>query len=163
PPPRAAHRAHQGGDHPPRSRARRGLFADALLLRARRRAGVRALRRVRPSAQGLRRGRRPRPDPGCIMTSRERPSAGEYGRELERGAAERLGAASPREGAVSMRLGERLVQDGLVKPEDVDAALQAQVLYGRRLGTNLVELGFLDEDQLGAALARHLDAPLADA
>lgn len=62
-----------------------------------------------------------------------------------------------------MRLGERLVQDGLVKPEDVDAALQAQVLYGRRLGTNLVELGFLDEDQLGAALARHLDAPLADA
>ena len=61
-----------------------------------------------------------------------------------------------------MKLGERLIKDGLCKPEDIDAALQAQVLYGRRLGTNLVELGFIDEERLAAALAEHLDAPAAD-
>jgi hypothetical protein len=62
-----------------------------------------------------------------------------------------------------VKLGERLVRAGWVTREDVDAALQAQVLYGRRLGTNLVELGLIDEDRLGEALSEHLGAPAAGA
>src|SRR5215475_2613788 len=61
-----------------------------------------------------------------------------------------------------MKLGERLVASGLVTPEQVEAALQAQVLYGRRLGTNLLEAGAIDEEHLGAALAEHLGVPYAD-
>jgi type II secretion system (T2SS) protein E len=61
-----------------------------------------------------------------------------------------------------MKLGERLVAAGLVTREQVDAALQGQVLYGRRLGTNLLEAGAIDEERLGAALAEHLGVAYAD-
>ena len=61
-----------------------------------------------------------------------------------------------------MKLGERLVAGGLVTAEQVEAALQAQVLYGRRLGTNLLEAGAIDEERLGAALAEHLGVAYAD-
>lgn len=66
-----------------------------------------------------------------------------------------------------MRLGELLVAARVVTPEQVDHALRAQVVWGGRLGTNLVELGAADLDQLAralgrqhrvlAALARHFD------
>ncbi|MBA2543194.1 MAG: hypothetical protein H0V17_26365 [Deltaproteobacteria bacterium] len=65
------------------------------------------------------------------------------------------------------RLGELLVATKLLTPEQVEQALRAQVMWGGRLGTNLIELGFLDLDQLSqalgqlhrlpAALARHFD------
>ena len=65
------------------------------------------------------------------------------------------------------RLGELLVAAGLVTAEQVEQALRAQVMWGGRLGTNLVELGYLDLDDLArtlgrqhripAALARHFD------
>jgi hypothetical protein len=61
-----------------------------------------------------------------------------------------------------MKLGERLMAGGLVTREQIDAALQAQVLYGRRLGTNLLEAGAIDEERLGAALAEHLGVAYAD-
>jgi hypothetical protein len=65
------------------------------------------------------------------------------------------------------RLGELLVAAGLVTAGQVEQALRAQVMWGGRLGTNLVELGHLDLDDLArtlgrqhripAALARHFD------
>src|SRR5262249_11271540 len=61
-----------------------------------------------------------------------------------------------------MRLGDLLVKRGVLSAADVHAGLTAQVLYGRRLGTNLVELGLLDLGELGAALAEQTGAPLAD-
>jgi hypothetical protein len=52
-----------------------------------------------------------------------------------------------------VRLGELLVQKGAVAPEQLEEALRTQQFYGARLGTNLVELGFVDLDALTAALA----------
>ena len=59
------------------------------------------------------------------------------------------------------RLGELLVAAGLVTREQVERALRAQVLWGGRLGTNLVELHFLELDPLSKALARQFQRPAA--
>src|SRR5215468_5798168 len=61
------------------------------------------------------------------------------------------------------RLGELLVAAGLLTPDQVEQALRAQVLWGGRLGTNLVELHYLELDPLSRALGRqhHLPAALA--
>ena len=61
------------------------------------------------------------------------------------------------------RLGELLVAAGLLTGEQLDRALRAQVMWGARLGTNLVELGLIDLDVLSTNLGRqhHLPAALA--
>ena len=41
------------------------------------------------------------------------------------------------------KLGELLVASGLLTADQVEQALRAQVLWGGRLGTNLIELGFV--------------------
>ncbi|TSC25826.1 general secretion pathway protein GspE [Corallococcus sp. Z5C101001] len=53
-----------------------------------------------------------------------------------------------------MRLGELLVKDGLVSAEALEEALESQVVHGGRLGTNLVELGLLSEQDLAKVLGR---------
>nr|WP_128796702.1 general secretion pathway protein GspE [Corallococcus coralloides] len=53
-----------------------------------------------------------------------------------------------------MRLGELLVKDGLVTAAGLEEALESQVVHGGRLGTNLVELGLLSEQDLAKALGR---------
>ena len=52
-----------------------------------------------------------------------------------------------------LRLGERLVADGLLTQVQVDEALQNQLLSGGTIGTSLLDLGFVDEDVLGEMLA----------
>jgi hypothetical protein len=59
------------------------------------------------------------------------------------------------------RLGELLVAAGLLAAEQVDQALRAQVLWGGRLGTNLVELHYLELDPLSKALGRQHRLPAA--
>ncbi len=59
------------------------------------------------------------------------------------------------------RLGELLVAAGLVTVEEVEQALRAQVMWGGRLGTNLVELGHLDLDDLARMLGRQHRIPAA--
>jgi hypothetical protein len=54
---------------------------------------------------------------------------------------------------VSIRIGERLVEEGLITTGQLDRALKAQLIFGGHLGTSLIELGFLEEDQLGGVLA----------
>jgi Type II secretion system (T2SS), protein E, N-terminal domain len=61
-----------------------------------------------------------------------------------------------------MLLGERLVQEGLASQRAVDQALAAQVIYGGRLGTNLVEARAVRIDELARALGRHLLAPVPE-
>ncbi|WP_426752852.1 hypothetical protein [Myxococcus sp. Y35] len=53
-----------------------------------------------------------------------------------------------------MRLGEQLLRDGLVTAEGLEEALEAQVVHGGRLGTNLVELGLLSEQDLAKSLGK---------
>ncbi len=59
------------------------------------------------------------------------------------------------------RLGEILVHLDLITEVQLHEGLSSQVLYGGRLGTNLVELGYLTLDQLAKALARRHRAPAA--
>jgi len=51
------------------------------------------------------------------------------------------------------RLGERLIAEGLLTQAQVDDALQDQLLSGGTIGTSLLDLGYIDEDALGAVLA----------
>src|SRR5678816_2915152 len=59
------------------------------------------------------------------------------------------------------RLGELLVSARLLDSEQIERALQAQVLWGGRLGTNLIELGMLDLDGISRALGRQHRVPAA--
>jgi Type II secretion system (T2SS), protein E, N-terminal domain len=53
-----------------------------------------------------------------------------------------------------MRLGELLIQEKLITPQALEEALEAQVVHGGRLGTNLLELGFLQEKDLARMLGQ---------
>jgi hypothetical protein len=59
------------------------------------------------------------------------------------------------------RLGDRLLAAGLLTHEQLEQALRAQVLWGGRLGTNLIELGCIDLDQLATALGKQHAIPPA--
>ncbi len=60
----------------------------------------------------------------------------------------------------SQRLGEILVERGLLAPEALAAALEAQGGTGRLLGEVLVEQGLVDEAAIRWALAEQMDLPL---
>jgi len=59
------------------------------------------------------------------------------------------------------RLGAILVRAGLIKPEERDQGLEAQILSGGRLGTNLVDMNLLTVDQVGQYLSTQHRLPLA--
>ncbi len=50
------------------------------------------------------------------------------------------------------RIGQLLLREGLLTPEALEEALASQVVHGGRLGTNLVELGLLQERELARML-----------
>jgi hypothetical protein len=52
-----------------------------------------------------------------------------------------------------------LISRGLISQQQLDEALAAQRRIGGRLGTNLVELGFIDDGRLAACLSEQLDVP----
>ena len=54
---------------------------------------------------------------------------------------------------MSKRLGERLIDRGEITRSQLDKALKAQLIFGGHLGTNLIELGFIDERTLVQMLA----------
>lgn len=58
-----------------------------------------------------------------------------------------------------MKLGEALVKEGLVTRQQLEMALQRQVQFGGRIGTNLVELRVLSEDELTKFLSRYFRVP----
>lgn len=60
-----------------------------------------------------------------------------------------------------MRLGTLLLRDAVITLTQLEQSLRAQVLSGGLLGTNLVELGFIDLNTLGRYIARVRDIPLA--
>jgi hypothetical protein len=60
-----------------------------------------------------------------------------------------------------MKLGTLLLRNAAIGLTQLEGALRNQVLYGGRLGTNLVELGFLDLELLSAYLAELSGFPIA--
>ncbi|MGL4932914.1 MAG: MSHA fimbrial ATPase MshE [Aeromonas sp.] len=67
--------------------------------------------------------------------------------------------AQPR---LKMRLGDLLVQELIISDDQLQLALQQQHQTGRKLGSTLIELGFISEVQLLQFLARQLDVPFFD-
>jgi MSHA biogenesis protein MshE len=63
---------------------------------------------------------------------------------------------------VKIRLGDLLVQKGIINEEQLIQALAAQKESGRKLGFMLIELGLVTENQLLSFLSQHLNVPLVD-
>ena len=59
-------------------------------------------------------------------------------------------------------LGQLLVDSGAITVEQLERATEAQVIFGGRVGTSLLELGFVDEKTLNAALSEKLKVPTLD-
>jgi hypothetical protein len=59
----------------------------------------------------------------------------------------------------SETLGDRLVRAGIVTSAQIEEALEAQVVFGGRIGTALMELGYVDEKTITRYLAEKLNVP----
>jgi hypothetical protein len=57
-------------------------------------------------------------------------------------------------------LGQYLKKRGLVSDEQLEEALGHQAVHGARLGTNLVELGFVSIEALAESLSRLHKVPM---
>ena len=64
---------------------------------------------------------------------------------------------------MSVRLGDLLIQNKLINEFQLQEALHAQTIFGGKLGTNLVELGYLNEQDLAKLLSRQLGIPCVEA
>jgi type IV pilus assembly protein PilB len=64
--------------------------------------------------------------------------------------------------ASSIRIGDLLIQEGLITKEQLDMALKEQKQSGTRVGYNLVKLGFVPETELTKMLARQYKMPAVD-
>jgi hypothetical protein len=60
-----------------------------------------------------------------------------------------------------VKLGTLLLRNATIGLSQLEAALRNQVIYGGRLGTNLVELGFIDLEQLSTYLGELSGLPIA--
>ena len=60
------------------------------------------------------------------------------------------------------RLGELLVEAGLLNPEKLTEALNTQKKTGKRLGQTLIEMGSISEEEMAFALAMQLKIPYVD-
>src|SRR3990167_6714327 len=60
------------------------------------------------------------------------------------------------------RLGDLLIEAGLISETQLKAGLNEQRKWGGRLGRTVVELGFVTETAIGQVLARQLELPSLD-
>ena len=64
---------------------------------------------------------------------------------------------------MARKLGETLIHQNLLTQAQLEEALQAQVIFGGKLGTILIEMGLINEKVLGEALRQMLGFPCAQA
>ncbi|MDD2897912.1 MAG: hypothetical protein PHI31_04280 [Desulfuromonadaceae bacterium] len=62
---------------------------------------------------------------------------------------------------MAIKLGEMLLKEKLITPEQLDEALKCQTIFGIKLGSSLIELGSLSDEQLCTFLSRKLGVPYA--
>src|SRR5256885_14635578 len=60
---------------------------------------------------------------------------------------------------MSAKLGEILVRENLISPQQLREALDYQREHGGRLGYNLVKLGLVSDDMITAVLSRQYGGP----
>ncbi|GAA3530659.1 GspE/PulE family protein [Zobellella aerophila] len=63
---------------------------------------------------------------------------------------------------LTKRLGELLLEHGVISPAQLEAVLERQQRDGGRMGIHLVQMGMLSELELLGFVARQLDLPLLD-
>ena len=63
---------------------------------------------------------------------------------------------------MAIRLGDMLVKEGMITMAQLEEALKHQVIFGGKIGTNLVELGYLDEDSIAKFLSKKLGTAYID-
>ncbi len=64
--------------------------------------------------------------------------------------------------AIGPRLGELLIKEGLIKPAQLEKALEIYKKTGQRLGVIIVEQGFAREEQISKVLEKHYQLPSID-
>lgn len=62
---------------------------------------------------------------------------------------------------MALKLGELLISENLITQGQLEEALQAQVIFGGKLGTILIEMGLVSEKLIGGALKQLLGFPCA--
>ena len=60
---------------------------------------------------------------------------------------------------MSLKLGELLINEGIITQDQLDEALKCHVIFGVKLGSSLIELGFVREDVLLDLLSKKLGVP----
>lgn len=60
---------------------------------------------------------------------------------------------------MALKIGDMLVKAKMITMDQLDEALKQQVMFGGKLGTNLIELGFVDEEALAFILSERLGVP----
>ncbi|HYB61712.1 MAG TPA: type II secretion system protein GspE, partial [Methylomirabilota bacterium] len=60
---------------------------------------------------------------------------------------------------MSSRLGEMLIKESLITPEQLHQAVDHQKKQGGRLGTALIKLGFVKDDDITSVLSRQYGVP----
>lgn len=70
--------------------------------------------------------------------------------------------AQPAPPAKKRRLGEILLDAGLIDESQLQAALAEQRKWGGKLGRTLVEMGFVEEESMLLVLSRQLNVPAVD-
>ncbi len=63
---------------------------------------------------------------------------------------------------MTVKLGDLLLQQGVITPAELEEALKYQAIFGGKLGTNLIELGALNEEDVTRALSRIFAVPAVD-
>lgn len=61
--------------------------------------------------------------------------------------------------SMEMILGQRLIREGLITPGQLEEALRNQSIFGYRLGSSLIEMGYLKEEDLMRVLSRKTGVP----
>jgi len=67
-----------------------------------------------------------------------------------------------KEGVTRRKLGELLLETGLLSPEKLTEALNKQKNSGKRLGQQLIEMNVISEEEMAFALAMQLKIPYVD-
>lgn len=60
---------------------------------------------------------------------------------------------------MALKLGEMLVRNSIITLDQLEEALKYQVIFGGKLGTNLIELGYLDEEAIARFLSEKIGVP----
>jgi type IV pilus assembly protein PilB len=63
---------------------------------------------------------------------------------------------------MAQKLGNFLVREGLITPEQLDSALQEQKANGGMLGSNLVKMQYIEEAELMEFLSKQFGVPSTD-